>query len=141
MSDEKIKVSMFLTAPIAQAVKIRAAREGTGVSEVIANMFRCAHCREPITDEFIIGKPTLIASNRYAVFFHKNKKDCAAASGSQVRFFLKCPNCETLPQQSFDPIELRRLLQAKAVKFYCISCDHAWKPSVAEAKEIALLVA
>jgi hypothetical protein len=141
MSDDKVKVSMFLTAPIAQAVKIRAAREGTGVSEVVANMFQCAHCREAITDDFIIGKPTLIAPNRYAVFFHKNKKECAAARGGQVRFFLQCPKCKALPQQSFDPIELRRLVQAKAVEFYCISCDHTWKSSAKEAKEIAALLA
>jgi len=141
MSDDKVKVSMFLTAPIAQAVKIRAAREGTGVSEVVANMFQCAHCREPITDDFIIGKPTLIAPNRYAVFFHKHKKECAAASGGQVRFFLQCPNCKALPQQSFDLVDLRRLLKAKAVEFYCISCDHTWKSSATEAKEIAVLLA
>jgi len=141
MTDDKVKVSMFLAAPIAQAVKIRAARDGTGVSEVIGNMFQCAHCREPITDEFIVGKPKQIAPNRYAVFFHKNRKECAAASGTEIRFFLKCPNCEAIPQQSFDPAKLRKLLDKKAVEFSCISCDHTWKATAKETKEIALLLA
>jgi hypothetical protein len=140
MSDDKVKVSMFLDAPIAQAVKIRAARDGTGVSEVIGKMFQCAHCREPITDEFIVGKPKLIAPNRSAVFFHKNRKECAAAGGTEVRFFLKCPNCEAIPQQTFDPSRLRELIQKKAVEFYCISCDHSWKASAKETEEISRLV-
>jgi len=136
MPDDKVKVSMFLAAPIAQAVKIRAARDGTGVSEVIGNMFQCAHCREPITDEFIVGKPKQIAPNRFAVFFHKNRKECTAASGNELRFFMKCPKCEALPQQSFDPIDLRKLIQKRAVEFYCTSCDHRWKASAAELREI-----
>jgi hypothetical protein len=140
MADDKVKVSMFLSGPIAQAIKIRAAREGTGVSEVIGKMFQCAHCREPITDEFIAGKPKLIAPNRYAVFFHKNREECAAASGTEVRFFLKCPNCEAIPQQTFDPVELGKLIQKEALEFYCITCDHSWKPTAKETEEIGRLV-
>jgi formate-dependent nitrite reductase cytochrome c552 subunit len=115
MADNKVKVSMFLAAPIAQAVKIRAARDSTGVSETISNMFQCAHCRETITDEFIIGKPTQIAPNRYAVFFHKNRKECAEASGTEIRFFMKCPNCHEHPMQTFDPLTLKKLIHAKTV--------------------------
>ena len=113
MTDDKVKVAMFLPAPIAQAVKIRAARDGTGVSEVINNMFQCAHCREPITDEFIVGKPKQIAPNRYAVFFHKNRKECAAASGMEFRFFMECPKCDAIPQQSFDWFDLEKLIMAE----------------------------
>jgi hypothetical protein len=140
MTDDKVKVSMFLAAPIAQAVKIRAARDGTGVSEVIGNMFQCAHCREPISDEFVVGKPKQIAPNRYAVFYHKNRKECAAAGGTEVRFFLKCPNCDAIPQQTFDPAELRKLIQKKTVKFYCISCDQSWKPTAKETEDIGRLL-
>jgi hypothetical protein len=137
MTDDKVKVAMFLPPPIAQAVKIRAARDGTGVSEVINNMFQCAHCREPIVDEFIVGKPKQIAPNRYAVFFHKNRKECAAASGTELRFFMQCPKCDAIPQQSFDRVELEKLIRKRAVEFYCISCDHKWKASDKETKEIA----
>jgi hypothetical protein len=140
MSDDKVKVSMFLDAPIAQAVKIRAARDGTGVSEVIGKMFQCAHCREPISDEFIVGKPKQIAPNRFAVFFHKNRKECAAASGTEVRFFLKCPNCEAIPQQTFDPPKLRDQIQNGTLGFYCICCDQSWKASPKETEEISRLV-
>jgi hypothetical protein len=141
MPDDKVKVSMFLPPPIAQAAKIQAARQGTGISEVVGNMFMCAHCREPITDEFIVGKPTLIAPNKYAVFFHKNREACAVASGGRVCFFLQCPKCQSLPQQSFDRSDLQKLLQKKAVKFYCISCDNSWKATAKELEEIAKLAA
>lgn len=137
MPDEKVKVAMFLPPPIAQAVKIRAARDGTGVSEVIGNMFQCAHCGEPITDDFVVGKPKLIAPNRFAVFFHKNRKECAAASGMEFRFFMECPQCDGIPQQSFDRAELEKLIRRRAIEFYCINCDHKWKASATEVKEIA----
>jgi len=140
MPDDKVKVSMFLAAPIAQAVKIRAAREGTGVSETIGHMFQCAHCREPITDEFIVGRPTTIAPNQHAVFFHKNRKECAEAGGPEVRFFLECPHCNAIPQQAFDKRTLRGLLDRQCLEFYCITCDQQWKASADELKTAAALL-
>jgi hypothetical protein len=137
MLEEKVKVAMFLPPGVAHAVKVQAARQGAGVSELVGNMFMCAHCREPIIDEFIVGAPKLIAPNKYAVFFHKNRAACLAASGTRINFFVDCPNCKAKPHQSFDRTELPRLLKTKGVKFYCISCDHSWQATTKELEEIA----
>jgi len=137
---EKVKVSMFLPKDVAHAVKVQAARQGSGVSELVGQMFRCACCREPIADEFVIGKPKLIELNRYAVLFHKNREACLAASGTRVTFGTKCPECGALPQQSFDRTELPALMQKKAVKFYCIQCDHYWKATAKDVEHIARLL-
>lgn len=79
----KVKVSMFLPPGLAQAIKIQAARQGGGVSDLIGGMFTCAHCHEPISDEFVVGKPKLTEPNRYAVLFHGNREACIAASGTK----------------------------------------------------------
>ena len=137
---DKVKVSMFLSKDVAHAVKIQAARQGAGVSELVGQMFICAHCREPIADEFIVGRPKLIEPNRYAVLFHKNREACLAASGTRITFGAKCPECNSLPLQSFDRTELPTLLQKKAIKFYCIQCDHHWKATTKDAEQIARLL-
>lgn len=137
---DKVKVAMFLPPEVAHAVKIQAARQGAGVSQLVGNMFLCAHCREPIVDEFVVGTPKLIARNRYAVFFHKNRETCLAASGTRVSFFKTCPHCKAVPHQSFDGTELRTLVQRKNVKFYCINCDSSWKATGKETDEIARLL-
>ncbi|MGH6842424.1 MAG: hypothetical protein ACREDV_10095, partial [Methylocella sp.] len=73
---KKVKVSMFLEPEVAQAVKVQAARQGlAGVSELMRNVFLCAHCREPITDEFVVGIK-MIAPGRFGVFFHANRNEC-----------------------------------------------------------------
>ena len=136
---EKVKVAMFLPPEVAYAVKVQAARHGAGVSELVGNMFVCAHCREPIVDEFVVGRPKLIAPNRYAVFFHKNREACLTASGTRVSFF-KTSHCKAVPHQSFDEKELRTFVQRKNVKFYCINCDGNWKATVKETDEIARLL-
>ena len=84
MSD-KVKVSMFLEPEIARAVKVQAARQGAdGVSGLVRNVFLCAHCREPITDEFVVGIK-MIAPGTFGVFFHANRKECRAASGTNPK--------------------------------------------------------
>jgi hypothetical protein len=140
MPDEKVKVAMFLPPGVAHAVKVQAARQGGGVSELVGNMFLCAHCREPIVDEFVVGTPKLIAPNRYAVFFHKSREACAAASGTRVNFFVDCPNCKSKPHQSFDRTELPGLLKNNGVKFYCITCDHSWMATGKQVEDIAHLL-
>ena len=79
---EKVKISVFLEPEVAKAVKVQAARQGSGVSEIIRSIFSCAHCHEPIVDEFIVGMPKLVAPDWYGVFFHKNRKACLVASGA-----------------------------------------------------------
>lgn len=81
MSD-KVKISVFLEPEVAKAVKIQAARQGAGVSQIISSIFVCAHCHDPITEEFVVGIPKLITPDWYGVFFHKNRKACVAASGA-----------------------------------------------------------
>jgi hypothetical protein len=81
MSD-KVKISVFLEPEVAKAVKVQAARQGSGVSDIVSNIFLCAHCRDPISDEFIVGIPKMITPDWYGVFFHKNRKACLAASGA-----------------------------------------------------------
>lgn len=81
---EKVKVSMFLEPEVAKAVKVQAARQGAeGVSDLVSKVFVCAHCQEPITDDFVIGIK-LVAPNKYGVFFHANRKACRAASGNST---------------------------------------------------------
>jgi hypothetical protein len=77
---EKVKVSLFLEPDVARAVKVQAAREGAdGVSELVRRVFVCAHCREPIADDFVVGIK-VVAPGTFGVFFHKNRTDCRAAS-------------------------------------------------------------
>jgi len=84
MSD-KVKVSLFLEPDVARALKVQAARQGAGgVSELVRNTYLCAHCREPITDEFVVGIK-MIAPGTFGVFFHASRKECRAASGFDKR--------------------------------------------------------
>ena len=80
---EKVKVSLFLEPEIAKAVKVQAARLGSdGVSSLVSKFFLCAHCQEPITDDFVLGiKAT--APNTFGVFFHANRKACRTARGAK----------------------------------------------------------
>jgi hypothetical protein len=78
----KVKVSMFLEPEVARAIKVQAARQGAeGVSGLVRNVFLCAHCREPITDDFVVGMKTL-GPGTFGVFFHANRRGCRSASGA-----------------------------------------------------------
>ena len=140
MSDKKMKISMFLEPGVAQAVKIQAARQGTGVSEIMRSVLSCAHCREPITDEFVIGEPTLIAHGKYDVFFHKNRPTCRKASGERIAYVPICNKCNEPAYQSFERDKLYTLLQSNNIKFYCIKCDSSWLATLEDAVKLSLLL-
>src|SRR5713226_241727 len=110
---EKVKVSVFLEPGIVKAGKVQAAREGSGISAIVRNIFLCAHCGEPITDEFVVGSPKLIAPNRYGVFFHRNRKECLKASGPRVAFIVTCPHCKKPAHQDFERAKLFDLFQKR----------------------------
>jgi hypothetical protein len=79
---DKVKVSLFLEPDVARAVKAQAARQGTeGVSGLVRTVFVCAHCGEPITDEFVVGIK-MTAPGTFGVFFHANRAKCRAAAGA-----------------------------------------------------------
>src|SRR5260370_403036 len=79
---DKVKVSLFLEPEVARAVKVQAARQGTeGVSGLVRKVFVCAHCAEPITDEFVVGIK-MTAPGTFGVFFHANRAKCRAAGGA-----------------------------------------------------------
>jgi hypothetical protein len=80
---EKVKVSMFLEPEVARAVKVQAARQGVGVSELVGKMFICAHCGEPIADDLVVG--IKLTPGTFGVLFHANRKACRAASGADLR--------------------------------------------------------
>ncbi len=82
---EKVKVSMFLDPEIARAAKVQAARQGVpGVSELVRKVFMCAHCGEPITDDFVVGIK-MVSPETFGVFFHANRKLCRSASGAGAK--------------------------------------------------------
>jgi hypothetical protein len=137
---DKVKVSMFLPPGVAHAIKVQAARQGGGVSDLVGGMFTCAHCREPIADDFVIGKPMLVEPNRYAVLFHKNREACVAASGTKVSFSAQCPKCSSISLQAFERDELPALLQNKSVRFHCRQCENHWKATDDDEKKIAQLL-
>lgn len=137
---DKVKVSMFLLPGVALAIKIQAARQGGGVSDLVGGMFTCAHCREPIADEVIVGKPKLIAPNRYAVLFHKNREACVAASGTRVSFSVQCPKCSSTSLQTFERDELPALLQNKNVRLHCRQCENHWNATDVDERKIAQLL-
>ena len=95
----------------------------------------CANCREPITDEFVIGEPMLVAPGKYDVFFHKNRPECRKASGEKIAYVPLCTNCKTPAYQSFTRETLSALIRSSAVKFHCTQCDNSW-PATVEASEI-----
>ncbi len=78
----KVKVSLFVEPEVARAMKVQAARQGAeGMSKLIGNVFSCAHCGEPITDEFVVGIK-MTAPGTFGVFFHANRKECRMAGGA-----------------------------------------------------------
>jgi hypothetical protein len=79
----KVKVSVFLDPELARAVKVQAARQGVGVSELVGKMFICAHCGEPIEDDPVVG--IKLSPGTFCVRFHGNRKACRAASGADLR--------------------------------------------------------
>lgn len=137
---EKVKVSVFLEPGIVKAGKMQAAREGCGLSEIVRNVFVCAHCGEPITDEFVVGSPKLIAANGYGVFFHRNRNECLEASGPKVAFVVTCPHCKTPTHQDFERATLFDVFQKREAKFYCNLCDSHWSPTPEEAGALAQLL-
>jgi hypothetical protein len=137
---DKVKISMFLEPELARAVKMQAASQGAGVSELIGNMFLCAHCGEAITDDFVVGLPKLVAPNKYRALFHTNRPECLAASGAKVVYLPVCPTCKLPAHQQFEQRELYRLLQHKGVKFYCIRCDNHWAATHEQSIELSRLL-
>lgn len=95
----------------------------------------------PLPTILFVGKPKLIEPNRYAVLFHKNRRACTAASGTQLSFGVRCPQCSTLPLQTFDRTELAALLENGSMRFYCIQCDNHWNATGDDAREITQLLA
>jgi hypothetical protein len=77
---DKVKVSIFLEPEVARAIKVQAARQGAeGVSGLVRKVFLCAHCRQPITDDFVVGLKAT-APGTFGVFFHANREECSLAS-------------------------------------------------------------
>lgn len=146
MSD-KVKISAFLAPEVARAVKMQSAEQGSGVSEIIRSVFLCAHCGEPITDEFIVGTPTLTERgengkpDKYSVFFHKKREKCRVASGQRIAYVPICGSCSKPAYQSFDETRLAELLSKNSVKFYCISCDHSWPAATEDTEKLTRLLA
>ena len=78
----KVKVSLFVEPEVAHAMKVQAARQGAeGVSKLVGRAFLCAHCGEPIMDEFVVGIK-MTTPGTFGVFFHANRKECRTASGA-----------------------------------------------------------
>jgi hypothetical protein len=123
---EKVKVAMFLDANVAKALKMQSARQGDGISKIIHKVFSCAHCHEPIMDEFVVGTPKLVTGDKYGVFFHANRRDCLVASGTKIVFLPICLKCKNPAYQQFDRTTLYDLIKGNGVRFYCIMCDEHW---------------
>ena len=144
---EKVKISAFVEPEVARAVKMQSAEQGSGVSKIIRSVFLCAHCGEPITDEFIIGTPKLTERgengkpDKYSVFFHKKRPECRKASGHRIAYVPICDQCQQPAYQSFDEAELSELLQANTVRFYCIQCDHSWRANLMDMQNLTRLLA
>lgn len=137
---DKVKVSMFLEPGIAHAIKVQAARQGGGVSDLVGGMFTCSHCREPIADDFIVGRPKLIDPNRYAVLFHGDREACVTASGTRVSFATPCQQCGSTIPQLLNREELPALLQSHSVPLHCRQCDNRWNATEDDVKKIAQLL-
>jgi hypothetical protein len=137
---EKVKVAVFLDADVAKALKIQSARQGEGVSKLIHEVFSCAHCRKPITEEFIVGEPKPVTGNRYGIFFHSNNRECAVASGTKVVYLPICPKCLKPAYQQFDRRKLYEILELKTVRFYHIACDEHWDATQNEMNDLSHLL-
>ena len=140
MPDKKMKLSMFLEPDLAKAVKIQAARQGAGVSEIMRSVLSCAHCHEPITDEFVIGEPALIAQDKYDAFFHKNRPECRKASGERIAYVPICKKCNQPAYQSYKREELSAILRSNTLKFYCIRCNEIWPATLEDLGKLSLLL-
>jgi hypothetical protein len=140
MPDKKMKLSMFLEPDFAKAVKIQAARQGAGVSEIMRSVVSCAHCHDPITDEFVIGEPTQVAQGKYNVFFHKNKPECRKASGERIPYVPICNKCKEPAYQSYKREDLSTLIQSDNLKFYCIRCNESWPASMEDVRQLSSLL-
>jgi len=140
MSEKKTKLSMFLEPELAKAVRIQAVRQGSGVSEIMRSVLLCAHCREPITGEFVIGDPTQVAPGKYDVFFHKDRPECRKASGNRISYVPICNKCNEPAYQSYKRDELYTLLQSSVLKFFCIRCGESWIATLEEAGKLSLLL-
>ena len=137
---EKVKMSVFLEADVARAAKTQAALLGAGgVSAIVRDIFTCAHCNEPITDEFVIGtsKPTSQDQDKYGVFFHKQRYACRKASGIEVVYIPVCASCSKPAYQQFKPQALYEQLVKRSLRFYCIRCDHQWAADAKETGDLA----
>jgi hypothetical protein len=137
MSDKKNETS---TPDVAKEARIHAAGYGAGVSELLHSGLLCANCREPITDEFVIGEPMLVAPGKYDVFFHKNRRECRKASGEKIAYLPLCTNCKTPAYQSFTRETLSALLRSNAVKFHCSQCDNSWPAASEDAGKLSRLL-
>ena len=141
MSEEKpVKLAIFLKPEFNKAVKIQAARQGSGVSEIVRTVVTCSHCKEPITDEFIIGEPKEISQGKYDVFYHKNRPECRKASGRRIAYVPICNSCHMPAYQSYEREELPTLVQSGMLKFYCIRCNHIWPATMEDAGQLILLL-
>ena len=146
MSD-KVKISAFLAPEVARAAKMQSAEQGSGVSKIIRSVFLCAHCGEPITDEFIVGTPKLTEPgedgkpDKYSVFFHKRRKECRTASGQRIAYVPVCNSCNNPAHQSFDETQLEELLLGNDVRFYCVRCDHSWPATTIDTGNLSNLLA
>ena len=140
MSDNKSKTSKSLEPHLAKGARIHAASHGAGVSELLRSGLLCANCREPITDEFIVGEPMLVAPGKYDVFFHKNRPECRKASGEKIAYVPLCTNCKTPAYQSFTRETLSALLRSSAVKFHCTQCDNSWPATLEDVGKLSLLL-
>jgi hypothetical protein len=139
--ESKVKVSMFLEPALADALKKRTAKQGSGISKIMRDVFLCAHCQEPISDEFIIGSPKLIATDKYGVFFHRHREECLKASGTKIVYIPLCPKCKEPVYREFDRTDLHDRLQKRSVGFYCIHCDTQWNATLEEERDLARLLA
>jgi hypothetical protein len=138
MSVKKSKTSILDL--LAKGTRMNAASHGSGVQELLRSGLSCANCREPITDEFVIGEPMLVAPGKYDVFFHKNRPECRKASGEKIAYVPLCTNCKTPAYQSFTRETLSALLRSSAVKFHCTQCDNSWPATVEDVANLSRLL-
>ena len=105
------------------------------VSEFVRKTFLCAHCRQPITDEFVVGIK-LIAPGTFGVFFHKNRKECVAAS--KARRAQRIIETRDLPMTivestrqalgGMQKIEREIIEQVRARRVPIAAANFAWEP-------------
>jgi hypothetical protein len=73
----KKKLSVFLEPELVHAAKIQVARTGgRGVSDILASIVTCAHCKKPIENEWVVA---VGVENSFDVFYHKDIPQCVEA--------------------------------------------------------------